>query len=258
MLALREWQRGLAAAVFSGEPASIIGHIDRGSDASTGITTADRVDIYRNNWREAFLKALAIGFRVIEQLVGKDYFRVLAFDYQLEHPSSSGDLNRIGDAFPEFLERRFTGTALAYLADVARLEQACEQVQLAPATPMGTIERLRDIPAQRYQELLLPVHPAARLLASVFPVSRIWISNQAGAAPEVIDLDSGAEFLLIRNVDDSLEFHRLRPGEYALASACSAGARLGAALEAALQASPGFDLGAALRRLFAAGAFRTF
>ncbi len=59
---------------------------------------AERLDIYRNNLREGFVKALALGFPVIERLVGAEYFHQLAIELLRAHPSRSGNLHHGGQA----------------------------------------------------------------------------------------------------------------------------------------------------------------
>ena len=253
MLSLPELQSRFAQAIRGddSDAAEIAGQIV----ASSGrIAAADRVAVYRNNWREGFRKALAAGFPVIARLVGADYFRQLALEFLAAHPSRSGDLENIGAPYPAFLEHRFAHTEFAYLADVAALEWACQQVLLAADHPAATADTLRSIERGACAELRFRLHPAARLLSSPFPISRIWLSNQPQAAPETIDLRSGAEQLLVRYAPTGLELHRLRPGEYALAQFLATGTGLAEALGRAQDQVPDADLAAALHRLFACGA----
>ncbi len=64
---------------------------------------------------------------VTQRRVGADFFRQLAHEYRARHPSRHGDLHWIGEAFPAWLASRMAGTGYEWLADLARLEWACEE-----------------------------------------------------------------------------------------------------------------------------------
>ena len=251
MLSLPELQQRFAAAILDSEGAEFASEIDAGAK---GPSALERLGVYRNNWREGFRKALASGFPVLARLVGPDYFRQLALEFLAAHPSRSGDLEHIGAPLPAFLEQRFAGSQYAYLGDVAALEWACQQVLAAADHAAATADALGAIDPADIGAVRFSLHPAVRLLASPFPVSRIWLANQPGAEIETIDLASGGEQLLVRYAASGLELHRLRTGEFALAQALAQGSELGDALAAAHGAAPESDLASALHRLLAIGA----
>jgi uncharacterized protein len=247
VLALRELQTRFANALFEGAVDSVLSEI-----LAAGMNAPERIDIYRNNLREGFIKALAIGFPVIERLVGTDYFRSLALEYFGAHPSRSGNLDHIGAAFATFLRTRFESTQYEYLPDVAELEWAHHQALIAPdATPV-TPDAFRDIPPENLEQLELALHPACALVRSRYPVLRIWRANQSDTADEgLIDLSAGGDDLLVLRTPACVEIRRVRPGEFAVLAAFSHGSSLGAALEAGQAVDAAFDIAATLRRLLA-------
>jgi hypothetical protein len=250
MLPLHEMQQRFGAALFDGDDARIARHV-----VANGIAPAARIDIYRNNLQVGFRKALALMFPVIEQLVGEAYFSRLSRDYQAAFPSRSGDLHHIGRSLPLFLRAQVPAGDYAYLADVAELEWAIQEIAVAARPAAATVDDLRPIEPEAYDALRLGLHPAARLVASAFPVVRIWMSNQPGATAELVHLDAGGDRVLVRENEAGLEFHRLRAGEYALVAALAAGLSLGTAAERALASGdPQFDLVRALHRLLSAEA----
>ncbi len=169
-------------------------------------------------------------------------------------PSRSGDLHNIGRSFALFLRSRFVDGEYAYLADVAELEWAVQEIAIAGRPAAASVEDLRRVDPESYDALRLALHPAARLVSSGYPIVRIWMSNQPGATPEVVRLDAGGERVLVCEGPDGLEFHRLREGEFALVAALAAGLALGPAAERALAAGDEqFDLVRALQRLLTAG-----
>ena len=256
MISLRKLQRGLVTAVVSGKATWLDACINAGTGGALALSADERLAIYRNNWQQGFIKALAIGYPVTEQLVGPDYFLFLAREFLAVSPSRRGDLRHIGGPFPEFLRRKFSATEYAYLADVGALEHLCEELQVAAEVTPTTVDELRSIPASDYADMRFDLCPTAGLLHSSYPVAHIWLSNQPQAAPEVIDLRSGGEQLLVRYVEEAFEFHRLRPVEFTLATAFRDGLPLAEALAAATRIAPDFELTEALARLLGAGALQ--
>ena len=244
MLALRELQTRFAEALFDGADAALQGEI-----VADGVAAAERIDIYRNNLREGFSKALAIGFPVIEKLVGPEYFRQLALDFLGAAPSRAGNLHYIGAPFPAFLRERFVETEYAYLTDVAALEWACEEALVAPDAAPISADDLREIDPARYESLHFDLHPACALLQSAYPIVSIWRANQPDAADDtLINLAEGGDNILVARAARGIEFHQLPIADFAALKAFAGGLTLGEALEAGQSADPSFDLGAALRR----------
>jgi hypothetical protein len=251
VLALRELQARFANALFDGAVEPMQTEIVAGS-----VSVAERLEIYRNNLREGFIKALAIGFPVIERLVGAEYFRQLALDFLRAHPSRAGNLHCIGAPFASFLRERFADSGYAYLADVAALEWACEEALIASDAPPISPEVLREVDPASHEHLRFDLHPACSLVRSAYPIVRIWRANQPNTSSEdVIDLSEGGDSVLVMRAQEGVEFHRLPAGNFAALEAFSHGLPLGAAFEAAQAADATFDLGAALRGFLALNLF---
>jgi hypothetical protein len=245
--ALRELQLSFVAALFDANEESIHGHV-----RADGIDAAERLGIYRNNLREGFIKALAIGFPVVERLGGTDYFRQLALEFLQAHPSRSGNLHHIGEPFARFLRRKLDGTEYVYFADVAALEWAYQQALIAENADPLTAEAFRDIDAAQYERLTFAFHPACGFVRSDFPIVRIWRANRPETlSDEAIDLSSGADNVLVLRTAECVEFHRVPPPQFAFFEALSRGEDLGTALERAQTSSADFDVGSALRHLLA-------
>jgi hypothetical protein len=245
MPGLRELQTRFIAALFDNEDERVHAHIRQ-----DGIDAASRLDIYRNNLQQGFIKALAIGFPVIERLVGADYFRQLALEFLRAHPSASGNLHHIGEPFAPFLRAKFGGTQYAYFRDVAALEWAHQEALVAAdAIPMS-VEAFRDIEPTDYEKLTFDFHPACRFVQARCPVVRIWRANQPQTqSDELIDLTSASDNVLVLRTPECVEFHLLSAARFALFEALSRGDALGLALERAQAIDAEFDVGAALRHL---------
>jgi hypothetical protein len=244
MPALRELQMDFVAALFD-ESNAAEAHV-----RADGMSTAARLDIYRNNLREGFIKALALGFPVIERLGGTGYFRQLALELLAAHPSRSGNLHHIGEAFAPFLARKLAGTQYAYFADVAALEWAYEEAQLAADAEALSSEAFAVVTPEDYERLTFKFHPACHFVQSRYPIVKIWRANQPETpGHEVIDLDSGGDNVLVLRTPECVEFHSLPAARFALFEALARGVPLGAALDCAQAVEGDFDLGAALRHL---------
>jgi hypothetical protein len=244
MPALRELQLQFVAALFD-ESNAVEAHV-----REDGLSVEARLDVYRNNVREGFIKALALGFPVIERLGGSDYFRQLATEFLRAHPSRAGNLHHIGAPFAPFLREKFAGTQYAYFADVAALEWAQQEAQVAADAEPLSAEAFATVAPEDYERLTFDFHAACHFVQSRYPIVRIWRANQLETlSDEVIDLDAGADNVLVRRTPECVEFHRLPPARFALFEALSRGERLGAALERAQAVEAELDVGAALRHL---------
>jgi hypothetical protein len=245
---LRDLQRRFAAALFDSTSPQMSAEV-----RANGI---DRLAIYRGQLHAVFARALALEFPVVERLVGSAYFRQLALQFQAAHPSRAGNLHHIGAPFPAFLRNRFGGGDYDYLGDVAALEWALQESAVAADAPPLDPQVLRSIAPADYVRLHFALHPAARLVSSVYPVLDIWHANQAdSAASGTIDLASGHTRVLVHRGAQGVGFHVLSAPECALMGALAQNYCLGAAVDAALKDDAAFDLGSTLRRFVVLGAF---
>lgn len=213
-----------------------------------------RFAVYRASYLANLTEALRDIYPVVDRLVGSDFFSGTARAYIAEHPSASGDLHAYGAGFPAFLEAFEPAREFVYLPDVARLEWfAHEAFHAAEAEPMA-LARLAEIPPERHGALRFRLHPTVRLLASDYPVHRIWQVNQPdfGGNPHV-DLGTGGVRLAVYREGLQIVVLPLFAGTYRLALACAAGARFATACEQALEAEPGLDPGEALYTLIRHG-----
>jgi hypothetical protein len=244
MPSLRELQLGFVAALYgeAGPPPDCAGE-----------QAAQRLDIYRDNLRGAFAKALRLEFPVVEKLLGTEQFAALAADYQQAQPSRSGDLQHVGAAFASYVAQRCAGTPHARCAAVAELEWALQEAALAADAAALQPAQLRGLDPHDYGELRLRLHPACRLLRSRHPVQALWEAAMDPAAPVASTAPDGGELLLVRRAPQGVVVDRLDAGEWALLAALADGQTLGIALEAALAAEAGFDLTACLQRCIARG-----
>jgi hypothetical protein len=228
MRSLRETQSAFADAILMG----------RGGE---------RLQVYRNNVFVSLRQALADVYPVVRRLVGEEFFNQLARRFVREYPSRSGNLHDFGSELARFLEKLPDLSELPYLPDVAALEWALHEVLHAAEAAPVDFSTLADPENAR-----LAPHPAARLIASRYPILAIWEANQDEEVPSV-DLAAGGDWLIVFRDGLEQRIFRCTAGEFALLGALAQGTTLGEACEAALAAEPRLDLAAAMGRFVTYG-----
>jgi hypothetical protein len=216
-----------------------------------GLAPASRLNLYRNNTRAMFTGALQRSFPVVARRVGDGYFQRLAAGYRAAHPSRSGDLHWIGEHFPAWLARHLAGSGYDWLADLARLEWACEEVLVAADSPAISIEALARLEPEALAALRLTLQPALRCVTSPYPVWSVWRANQPDQPGDAVAADRGAEHVVVTRADDRPVLHLRPESEVRFVAALAAGACLQDALEAS--SLPIADLPQALAWLFQNG-----
>ena len=243
MADLRALQAGFAQAI--GDPRAV--EAAAPLFAGDPQVVADRLAVYRGNALANTGKALSGAYPVIVRLVGEEFFEGLAREYLRRHPSRSGDLNDYGESFAAFLTDFPHVRELPYLPDVARLEWGVHRAHFAADVPAFDVSRLAAIPPERQGDVRFTFNPAVSLVASRFPVDRIWEVNQPAFDGEVnVDLEAGPCVTMIVRPRFRVQVRRLSTAAHAWIDAAARGRRLGQALEAALAIDPAFDLGATL------------
>ena len=201
-----------------------------------------RFAVYRNNVAVSLTEALQTAFPVVRKLVGEAFFAAMAGAFLRDHPPQSRIMMLYGDALADFLTVFPPVAHLAYLPDVARLEQALRESYHAADAPAIAPDVLAAMPEATLLLARLTLAPALRLIRSPWPIHAIWRANSAGGpAPQ-----PGAEDLLVLRPDLDPAPHLLPPGGGALVAALLAGATLAEALAAA---GPALDLSAVLTQL---------
>lgn len=252
-LSLRALQEQFAAAVYADDTGVL-----RFIRAETFPATR-HLQVYRNNTFANLTDALASIYPVIQRLVGTEFFEYTADDFIRRHPPRSGNLHDFGGELAGFLATFEPAAGLAYLPDVARLEWAWHEAFHAADTAPLAVDRLAQVPPEKYDALVFQLHPSARVMASDYPVLRIWEVNQSDFNDEpAVHLDQGGEQVLVLRRGFDVTVERLTSGEYVLLQSFAIGAALGAAFETAVAAQPDFDLMLTLRRHVTHGTLTDF
>ena len=222
--------------------------------AGDGLAPAARLQIYRHHVLATLTDALAATFPVVCRVVDRRFFGYAADQYIRQHPPSTPCLIEYGATFADFLAAFPACAHLHYLADVARLEWAIHRAIHADDAEILDAGRLAEVPPAQAGRIGLALHPSVSLLASPYPVDRIWRANQPDADPEAsVSLDAGGVLLEVRRLGEDAVFRALDAGSHALRGALARGAPLERALAAARNADPDADLTLILQQLLSDG-----
>lgn len=201
---------------------------------------------YRSNVFGNWSQALAGAYPIVRKIVGEGFFGGLAREYARAHPSVSGDLNEYGAQLAEFVAAFPHTRDLPYLSDVARMEWLAHRAYYA-ADPRP-LER--EVFNTAFPEAVrLALAPACALLASNWPLARIWTVHQDDYQGEFdVDLRAGADTILVHRPKWRAQVRSLAPGDYRFLNSVQKRRTLGEALEAAVAEDPDFDPSLALAR----------
>ena len=251
---LRELQLRFAANLLDPDGRYAAAHVLEGAIASD-----ERIGFYRTNVVSNFRDTLRIVYPVVERLVGERFFNRAADRYMRVHPSASGDLNRFGECFADFLDTWPPARELPYLADVARLEWLVEESLHAAERESLRPTDLAAVPPDRQELLTFDLHPSCRLLVSAYPIHRIWQVSQPDAPGDAaVDLAEGGVFLLVLRHGHEVAIETLDHGAFCMFSLFAAGRNFDEALRYAVSVQPDFDVAAFLQRHVISGTFTGF
>ncbi len=244
MPSLRELQDAFAASLTGPAGADVVPFV-----VADCIAPDERLDVYRNNARHNFREALRAVYPVVDRLVGARFFDHAADRYATGHPSTSGDIHAFGARFAAFLAGFAPAAGLPYLPDTARLEWAIHEVFHAAAPAPFPVDRLAAVAESDHAALRFAFSPACRLLASPWPVDRLWALNQPDVAwDDGFDVHGGGVELLVRRCGFEVELEPLAGDDFAMLRRLADGQPLGDALDAVRETFPAFDLSAFVQR----------
>lgn len=219
--------------------------LDPGAPVPPGITDPEgrpapkRFSVYRNNVTSSLTRALEAAFPTVRKLVGDEFFGAMAVVFLRAHPPRSQILMQYGDAFPGFITEFPPVSHLAYLPDIARLDQAMrESYHAADSVPLSEAA-FQHLLGSDIAALRLVLAPSLRLVRSRWPVHAIWAANHDdGPKPQPVAQD----VVILRPAFDPRP-HLLPQGGGAMLTALLAGQSLGDSIESA---GEGLDLAAVL------------
>lgn len=174
---LAKVQRLFGQALLPATQDSKLGDLYRQLGGAPGIDPRAGLAVYRNNAIGGQLRALKSIYPACLRILGEACFRTLGRDYLQAHPSTTPDLNDLGERFADLLEEivatRGEFADYPYLPDLARLEWAWHRAYYAADAAPFDWTRLQDESIDQ-QRLLFALQPGLALLASDWPLLELW------------------------------------------------------------------------------------
>jgi len=199
MTSLNDIQSMVSDAVFEG-PADgpALAAVSECLLASPGIPADEHLRIYRRAILGTLVRGLGIVYPVCKSVLGEQFFAAMARLYARKTPSRSPDLGEYGDDFYQFIEAFEPAAELTYLADVARLEWHWHRAYHAIDEAGLDNEALARIPPTDVGRIVFRLPTSATLIASEFPIQRIWQVNQEDwDGDQAVDLEAGPARLIV-------------------------------------------------------------
>jgi hypothetical protein len=253
MLALRELQARFTDSLFATEDPTLLDLVD-----DDGLDARARLAVYRHHVLTTLTATLEATYPVVCRLVDRRFFGYAADAFIRREPPIGPCLGEYGAAFPEFLASFPACGALPYLPDVARLEWALHTAAQRSASASLDLARLRRVDPRDMAQLRFVPDPSLALLASPWPVDKIWKAHQEGTSKELPGLQDGPVCLQIHVVGETVAMRVLEPATFAFRDALTRGLTLGEAAGSALERDPSFGLPQAISELLDDCVFSNF
>ena len=217
-----------------------------------GAAVPQRFALYRGNLSATWRRTLGHAYPVVLALVGEEFFGGLARAYGRQYPSDSADLNHFGTRFADFLSSFPPAAELPYLPDMARLEWAVHLAHYAADAQALAPEALAALHPDQLEARRFTLHPACALLASNWQVAALWQAHQDGEGQGMFPHDMQvASWALVCRPRWKAQVLVADAAAHAALLVLQQGRTFGAALDAAFERDPAFDLAAHLRQWLA-------
>jgi hypothetical protein len=214
-----------------------------------------RYNVYRNNVTVSLINALAAVYPAVQRITGMDLFRAMARSFVRAKPPASPLLFEYGHAFPAYIAHYEYAREMPWLSDVARIERAWLDAYHAAEEEILDATALSSVAPSSLAALRFVPHAATRVLRSDYPAVQIFAMNRRDAPVTPICSSDSEDALVTRPADDVIVTH-LPPGGAVFLRSLMNGASLNAAVLAAFDEAPTFDLAANLAGMLEVGAFK--
>ncbi|MCH9027098.1 MAG: putative DNA-binding domain-containing protein [Proteobacteria bacterium] len=202
-MSLRELQGLFQEAVFESDTnGPALARVSEYIHAKEGLSSAELLRIYGSSIFGTLTRALSEIYPVCRRLVGPAFFETMARIFIHQMPSHSADLADYGQALADFVAEFEPAAGLTYLPDVARLEWHWHRAFHAADEPGLDVTVLGEIAKSDRSRILFRLPASATLLASNFPIHRIWEVNQDNwKGEQQVSLAEGGARLMVWRQD---------------------------------------------------------
>jgi hypothetical protein len=241
-MSLLETQRTMAAAIMTPMRKPVPRDAAALVMPNTRLTSAERIDIYRESYWTRVLDSLRDDFPGLQGIVGPRAFDRLARAYLADCPSQSFTLRDLGSRLHDWLREHpaHANPNPTLALDMIRLEWVhIEAFDAATRKPLGPEDIAEANPRMRFV-----LQPHLRLLAMSYPVDylRVELAAQRDRSAERRVLRrhnrAGDVFIAVHRPEFAVHYRRLAPGEFRLLETLGRGTKLEDALADVID-SPG-------------------
>ena len=206
MSELARMQAGMKAAIVAGdEPdVAVLEAVVAGK-----LTSAQRMRVHQNNYRQSLAAALLSIFPVAQVFVGEAFMKGVASKYVASEPPGVPMLSAYGATFAAFLDDFPPVAQVPYLPDIIRLEWAVHALQVALEQPV--------------HEGPIRLSPNARVIDSRYPVLNLWMAGTGQIPPEAVNLKAGGQCAAAVLVNGEVRIMALDTAEKTQLAAIEAG-----------------------------------
>jgi hypothetical protein len=147
------------------------------------LPSAERIAVYQRAYFSRLVECLRDDYPAVAQALGADEFEALCVEFVETHPPASASLNAYGAPFADFCSAWPVPHA-DFASELARLEWAVVECIHADAERCLDARELGALSEQQWALARLIPSPAARLLATCYPVHAHYRAFLDGDAPE--------------------------------------------------------------------------
>lgn len=120
----------------------------------SGFSADQLVQIHRNNFIISVTESLKNTFKYTEQLVGDEFFEIVARQFILQQPPTTNNIIIYGELFPSYLASLPQLIEMPYISEMARFEWLYDQSQNLPLQEMTfDVQILQQVDPEKFGSL---------------------------------------------------------------------------------------------------------
>jgi hypothetical protein len=235
--ALAELMRGASPVADDHARAALAARIVGGNGR---LSSAEQVDVYREQYLLRHLDALREDFLTLEHALGDARFEDLAKAYLQAFPPRSFSLRDLGSDLPGFVADVAPWAADPLLADLARVEWAFVEAFDAPDAPPLDLAAVSGVPEDAWPSARLVLQPSVQRLSLRYPAHEVRIAVRNGdpaAVAGVVRPEPAPSHVIVFRGGERLQSLAIDAEAYALLDELARGVALGDACERVAAAS---------------------
>lgn len=247
MPSLAETQLRIRRGVVDGDTAGIASLLVGGRDP------ARRLAIHQRHYRSSLMAAMRTKFPATAWLLGMPFLDEAAKQFVRQHPPAAPCIAEYGEEFPSFLSTHPGAARVPYLCSFAELEWHLGQVAIAVDQPALALDAFSALEINTLMDASLMLQAGLRYLHASWPVDDLMKLYLTDTAPAEYRLAPTDVWLEARGSRGEFHLDRLDAAEFIFRQAVLERQSIGAAVERALDAGTGFDVGRAFTTLVRSG-----